>query len=396
MKAAGLSAQRCYDAPSETEAVLIDAQVNRYTDYANPISGHAMGAFQTPDGRRILITSEPSAPLAAKVNWDWLKGVIGDLLGTEQVYFFAWLKVARESLRKRDFRPGQCLCFIGKPDCGKSYLQWCITHILGGRSEDPLLWLRGGTTFNAELCEAEHWKIDDPGSVSRGDVRRDFGDAIKRAVINRDVSIHGKNAKGITLSVWRRLTISCNWENTTALPIIDESNGDKIMLFNCGQAKLHSDIGRNQSQFFKELPGLLRFLDNFEIPKNLISNRMGVVSHHNPEVLAELSSLAPELQLLELIDEVIFDGEASAVRYGSEKLKQELLKSNFRFAAEKLLYYSSACGVLLQRLAVKFPNRVSFNKSDGRTLWTLYPSTPLPVEKAKIKQSALDLNVPAR
>lgn len=366
------------DGFKETEKAFLVCQQERSVDFSAPLSGHAVGPFLTPDGRRVLVTSSPTLPQAKRGAWPAFRSVLNQLLGNQQDRFVGWLKASLVSLERRDFRPGQLLVFAGEPNCGKSFLQWCITQCFGGRSADPLLWLRGETKFNDELAIAEHWCIEDPGSATRADVRRNFGDAIKRAVINRDLMIHGKGKAGITLPIWRRLTLSVNGEaeNVSALPPLDDSMKDKIMLFKCGIAELSEDRLENAEMFKSELPAFLHYVKSFEVDKKLRCQRMGVQSWHHPELIDALTSLSPEQHLIELIDEVVFQNanQLTPPWIGSaERLKQDLLKSEFRFTVEKLLYYSSACGVFLARLENKMPHRVSSARHDGKTRWTINP-----------------------
>jgi len=356
------------------ERAFFVTQTERSVDYSAPLAGHDLGAFRTSDGRRILVTSCPRLVEAKRGKWDWTRERFEELLGDQFEHFIAWLKCAVESLERRDFKPGQILILAGKPNCGKSFLQWCITQCFGGRCADPLLWLRGGTTFNGSLSEAEHWAIEDPGSATRGNVRRDFGDAIKRAVINREVFVHPKGGKGITVQLWRRLTMSVNEEveNISALPPLDDSMKDKVMMFKCGVATLSEDALLNQKRFRDELPALLYFCKQFNIPKALRCPRMGIVSFHHHELVEALTVLSPEQHLIELIDEVIFANGSICPFVGSaERLKQELMRSEFRLTVEKLLYYSSACGVYLERLSKRNPERVSSSRLEGKTRWTV-------------------------
>lgn len=378
LKNSGLSHQNFVGNLTEIEKSFLTAQTDRAVDYAAPLAGHDVGSFLTPDGRRVLVTSKPRLIEPKRGKWDNTQRFFDQLLNGQRDYLEAWLRFALESLEAGDFRPGQIMCLAGEAGCGKSYLQWCITQLFGGRSEDPLLWLRGDTKFNAELAEAEHWRIDDPGNATRADMRRTFGDALKRACINREISIHGKGAKAITLPLWRRITMSVNKEveNITALPPLDESMKDKVMLLMCSHADLSDEPLKNQKWFLAELPAIAYAVRNAPVPKSLRCPRMGIQSYHHAELVEALTCLAPEQQLIEIIDEHVFANAnyLTPPFVGSaEKLKQELLQSPFRFTVEKLLYYSSACGVYLERLTKKHPARVSASRVEGKTRWKISP-----------------------
>lgn len=377
LRATGISKDNWIDGLRETERTFLVCQQERGVDYSAPLAGHLPGPLELPDGSRILITSSPRLPVAKRGQWKFIRNYLDELLDGQAEHFMGWLQCAVVSLERRDFRPGQMYAFAGKSNCGKSLLQWIVSQCFGGRQADPLLWLRGSTKFNEDLAMAEHWAIEDPGNSSRSDVRRDFGDAIKRAVINRTIQVHGKGKTGYTVPVWRRVTMSLNdeEENITALPIMDDSMKDKVCLAKCGVATLPDDPLLIQRRVLEELPAFLFAVRQLEIPKALRCSRMGIQSWHHPDIMAALTTMSVEQQMLNLIDEHVFANanKLTGPWIGSaEKLKTELINSPFGFTAQKLLSFSSACGVYLARLAKRFPERITCTAKNGKTVWTIH------------------------
>jgi len=145
--------------------------------------------------------------------------------------------------------------------------------------------------------------------------------------------IQGKGQNAVTLQTFRRLSLACNREaeHIQVFPPIDEDLRDKIMLLMCSKAEISSDRLRNQREFGEEFPNLAAYLKAHEIPKQLRDKRFGVRAYQNPEVMELLSGLAPEMQLLGIIDEVIFDDkyQGDFERMSAEQLKVRLLSSPY-------------------------------------------------------------------
>jgi hypothetical protein len=107
-------------------------------------------------------------------------------------------------------------------------------------------------------------------------------------------------------------------------------------------------------------------------------------------LLAELSELSAESRLLALVDQILFEGEGPFSTWTGKALQLEaqLRKSAFCFDVEKLLRYSSACGVYLARLAKSNPDRISRHAHDGRVLWNIKP----PSQSESANESANEQN----
>jgi hypothetical protein len=109
-----------------------------------------------------------------------------------------------------------------------------------------------------------------------------------------------------------------------------------------------------------------------EIPVQLRAGRFGVLIYRNPEVLERLDELSAELQLLELIDTCVsFKGKAWSGPASELQGCLEIVAPSNQI--RKLFYYSSACGVLLGKLADKMPHRVKSTKSKGRVYYSISP-----------------------
>jgi len=381
LRYAGLYGGKVEEGLNDMDKALYVAQVENAVDYAGPLAGHRCGVFQTSSGEKILVTSEPRCEcfeLSKDASeFPLLERFLTELFGKKQLPFvLGWLKYARQSLRHGDFRPGQLFVLAGPSDCGKSLFQALVTEFLGGRVGRPYRYMAGDTPFNRDLAAAEHLMIEDEHASTDIRTRRKFGAALKDFTVNREMSIHGKGKEALTLPTYKRVTLSVNNEpeNLMILPPLDGSVLDKIMLFKCSQADLSEDRKANWLRLTNDLPALASYLQQWSVPRSMRSTRFGVTAFHNPELLELLADIAPETRLLNLIDQVLFAKSVTFWRGTAEQLEKELRGSSFGFAVEKLLYFSSASGVYLSRLAQKHPERFEVRKVNGKTDWLIKES----------------------
>jgi hypothetical protein len=239
----------------------------------------------------------------------------------------------------------------------------------------PYRYMTGQTAFNSDLAGAEHLVIADEQASVDIRSRRAFGAAVKDLSVNLEMSLHAKGCEALTVQTFRRLSLSCNdeAENLMILPPLDDSILDKIMLFKCAPANVGADRKQIWKEFTGELSALAYALEKLRIPPALRCNRYGFTGYHNPELLEQVSGLSPETRLEQLIDEVLEfgDGKDNSWSGTAMELEKELRNSAFAFAVDKLLNFSSACGVYLQRLSLRAPDRVSQAKRRGKTVWTI-------------------------
>jgi hypothetical protein len=125
----------------------------------------------------------------------------------------------------------------------------------------------------------------------------------------------------------------------------------------------------------ESLPGFVAYLLKLRVPSDLADPRFGVKAWHDTGLLESLGELSPESRLVNLIDQVIFAEGADAVQWegSAELLEKALRQSSFAWAVEKLLSFSSACGVYLARLAARMPERFACSMVRGKKRWKLKP-----------------------
>jgi hypothetical protein len=371
------------------DRALTICRLERRVQYAGALAGHPVGIYRTRAGTLALVTTEARPVPARAGDCEVLETFLTQLLVNQAEYALYWLKVARQTMIDRSFRPGQMLTLAGPPSCGKSLFQDLITSFLGGRSARPYRYMLGLTQFNADLAAAEHLVIaDEPSSSMDIRARRSFGEALKDLAVNSEISIHakGKNAE-LPVPTFRRISMSVNSEpeNLAKLPPMDESILDKIVLLKCSPAQVDADRKKAWETLTSQLPALAWNLEKMRIPKPKLCPRFGFLAYQNPELFEVVSEISPETRLLNLINSVLFSqlpGESPShwrKRQEDEpefkgqaiELERRLRASSFSFAVEKLLSFPGACGTYLARLASKFPTRFSKARSRGENLWTI-------------------------
>jgi len=385
------------------------AMNHRMVDYAGSLAGHRIGMYRDGSGKGYLATDEAQgvyADMPKKVTEPlFFSSFIEELLPDGQAKLFChWLALGLNSMRKGDFRPGQLVVLCGPSTCGKSFLQQMITQILGGRSANPFRYMMEKTQFNGDLVGSEHWQIEDPASTTDLRTRREFGCKLKEATVNKDVPIHQKGKQQSSLvPIFRRVTLSVNDEpeNLSVVPPMDGSIKDKVFLFRCyvvskafepfvlsnegtellSGFKNTGEYNRQAawSAFMGELDTIRAWLLKvfLKVPETLREGadgrRYGLNSWHHPELMEILSSMAPEVRLLSLIDEVCFDKDKTPWIGRSTELERQLKKSDFGFEAEKVLRFIGSCGAYLAKLSKTHPKRVAKRMKDGNAIWTITP-----------------------
>ena len=218
--------------------------------------------------------------------------------------FHGWMQRSVRLIMEADPRnvhlPGQVLIFGGYPAAGKSVIQrYVITPLLGGEAADPTNWIEDRTDFNRDLVDVHHLCMEDPVLSTDPVNRLLFLEKIKQITTLEDVVIREQGkAAGLYPPIWR-LSISVNYdrEKLKVLPIISPDVEDKLIALEIKSKPLPSvpDEVSNQMEFrsaFRQqlaeaLPGYLWWLLNdFEIPAHMRSDRFGVVSHYDQNILA--------------------------------------------------------------------------------------------------------------
>lgn len=363
------------------ESKLLDIIQHHSVHYAGRIAGWPPGMAEIC-GEKVLVTRGPKIIEPKYGKFPHIKRFINELLGEQGRYFYAWMKAAYTALREGSpFAPGQLLVVAGPVGCGKSLMQMLVTEMLGGRMAKPYRYLSGQTPFNGDLIGAEHLCIED--EVAKTDIRsrRSFGDAMKAFIVNKQQSAHPKGREAFTTEPFWRLTMTLNDEpeSLMSLPPLDGDLADKVTLLAASEAskpypsKELPTMAAYWDALKSEIPAYLYAINKWEIPDDIREIRYGVKAFHNSDLLRKLNSLSPESKLWTLIAQSnLLDNTLSAWTGSSVDLEKELLERDKSGQVKDLLYYATACGQYLSRLAKSMPENVVKEELAGhRTIFHL-------------------------
>jgi hypothetical protein len=363
------------EAISATVCGIITAQ---NVDLVGPLAGYPTGVYGCGPNERILVTNTPKFIRPVPGNCATILKLLQEQFGETQLpYFLGWLKVAVSSVTTHRYVPGQAAVFAGVAGAGKTLIQTMIvTPLLGGRSARPYQYMCGQSTFNADLCQAEHLMISDEIGKTDLESRTEFGAKLKDICVNHEQKLHGKHKDGYTVRPYWRLTISLNNDEQymKILPPLDVSVEDKLMLF---KLEMPDCLPKEEEReafaaaIAAELPAFAFYLETFVIPTEIKSNRYGVIHYHHPELVDLMTQLEREGELLELID-MYFDGRPFE---GTATDLYSLLVSSGSVVnrrVESLVRSGTACGRLLAKLR-RPGTRVQSTASKGKTYWHIAP-----------------------
>lgn len=379
-------------------------QLDQNVAFAAPLAGYRTGVTEVC-GNRILVTNAAKLITPKEGKWPLIEKLLENLFKGEtydqRPHVFGWLKVAYEALKVEQRRPGQALVIAGERDCGKSLFQKLITEILGGRAAKPYRYMSGETPFNSELCGAEHLMIEDEIASTDFRRRRSFGARIKDFTVNEIQSYHAKRIAAMSVKPFWRISVTLNDEpeDLLILPPIDESLVDKIILMKAYRKPMPMPTGTmaEREAFWNaivaELPAFLWFLIQWEIPKELRSERFGIAHFHHPDLIKAIEAQTPENRLLELIDalywaecnedEKIHAKPPKEIHVTASELEQSLFDSRLGHDARQVLNWPNATGTYLGRLASKHPGRVQNARSMKARGWCIKPPPASPEKQTQ-------------
>lgn len=361
---------------TEVDRYIGNAVTSRNIYYAGPMAGYKAGPIEQ-HGNRILVTNSPQVIDPQPGEWPCFRKLLSELFNdtTHQQldYFHGWLLYARRCFQTSEFKPGQCLVMAGPPDCGKSFLQNRITLMLGGRAAKPYQYMAGDTTFNRELFGAEHLMIEDVISTTNIRDRRNFGSRIKEFTVNEVQVNHGKCRDGINVNpLWRvTLTVNDEPEDLMILPPMIDSVADKFILLKVSKGAFPEETDAFRITIDSELKHYLHWLHNeWAMPDDIKGRRYGIKSFQHPDLLGCINELAPEHELLMLIDEHCFCNGQTVWR-GSAAELQTWLSTACEKRVEHLLKWGQACATYLSRLSKQLPDRFLYHRTRHERTWEL-------------------------
>lgn len=384
------------------DRIIMKVQTDCVVDYAGPLAGHYAGA-KSLNGTRLLVTCSPSLPQPVAGDFPTLNKFLSELLGVgqdaygeRQVLVFAlWLARAWRAIATERSLLGQALILAGPSRCGKNLLQEVIiTTCLGSRAVKAGDYLLGRTEFSGYLFAGEHLMLSDEQADRDIRSRRAFGQRIKDTVANTLHSMHPKGKDPISMEARWRVSISVNDEAEhlqTLPPVADRDIRDKVHLLRCWPASIPVDEEEKHEWLARiraEVPAFLAHALALQVPPELMeasAARFGHREFHHPELLQRLNSFSPELHLLQLVDQLLFEPwtEPEPWTGNATDLRSKLIDAAadmpvVQREVSDLLRSAEQTGQYLARLLDHHPERVKeLPRTGNKRRWQIVP----PVEE---------------
>lgn len=361
--------------PSSNDCPTCKIRLHQSVDFVGEVAGHAAGLHEF-NGCKFLVPTGPTIIEAGPGNGQFVFDILISLLaGHGEIQydnFLAWLKRAREAVKRGRRTKLPVLVVAGAGGNGKTLLIKIVSLCLGGRMAKAYRFLTGETHFNKSVIGSELLHVDDDAASRDPKSRAILGQTIKSNQFANTVSVEPKGVDAIDLAPVHAVIIAVNDspQHLRVLPELDESMRDKIILLRTSRALIPKELVGEEDLILERimaaLPGFLRELEalNTEDQYNDLTGRLNC--HWNESLVEQLRSLAPEEELLELAySQLNFvsgltDGalawEGTAADLTSALTAAE---ARTRFAASRLFVWPGAAGTYLSRLSDDGTGRVA-------------------------------------
>src|ERR1051326_6052828 len=223
------------------------------------------------------------------VNFPWCARFLGMRFSDqERNIFLAWWKRFYGSALAGDLLKGQALFLVGTIKLGKTLL---AHHMIGasvGGAADASPHLTNGSEFNKELFEVALRCIDDGEVASNESAHRKFSEAVKRIVANPTMVYRAmyRDAQSVIYNGRLLVTLNDDSYSLQMIPDLEMSMEEKILVLKfLDSGYKFPPKWELEPMIASELPFLLRWLVDWEVPQDIVGdNRFGVVSYINEEL----------------------------------------------------------------------------------------------------------------
>lgn len=370
---AGFRAGKSEASLTEADNQLLTVRERDCVSFAGPIAGQRSGLL-VYNGKRMLVTAAPELPIAKKGSFPLWDEILSTQYGDKLPLLLEWHRQAYLRVLNGGGPLLPALAVAGATGVGKTLVGAALTRpLLGGRMANPVMYMRGESSFNADVCGSETLLLDDIPSRMQKDSLDSFQGVLKQMIAAPFDTLHAKGREALSVPVVRAVLICMNAEahNFRILPLDDTDLDDKLMLLHV----LKRPVCLPQSHEYekqlalgkalaKEIPHLLwHLLNDFKMPKALRWVR-GEPCFRAPELLAKAFENDAVSRVLWLFDKVkLLSTDAKTAHEWDEWLRGELgaLAGNILDNGKHPLNL----GHLLRSAANRFPGRVVKAEGEG-------------------------------
>lgn len=354
---------------SPAHSHLLTVRERDFVHYAGDVAGQRTGLL-CYNGRRVLVTSQARLPIASKGSFPCWDEILTTHYGDHLPYVLEWHRQAYLRLAKNGGPMLPALALSGAAGTGKTLTGNVLTrHLLGGRLANPVRYMTGQTSFNADVTASETLLLDDiPGRMHQ-DKLENFQGLLKTMIASPFTSLHPKGKDAFDVPAVQAIMLAINMEahNFRVLPLDDTDLDDKLMLIRVrARPALLPYDGEAQAalekKLVKEIPHLLwHLLNDFRMPAALRWQR-GQPCFRDPDLLGKAQENDGVARVLWLFDKVKRLPSIGKTAHEWD----EVLRSELGALAASILdngRHPLSMGHILKHAARRHPERVS--KEDG-------------------------------
>ncbi|MES2308830.1 MAG: primase-helicase family protein [Verrucomicrobiota bacterium] len=221
-------------------------------------------------------------------------------------FFLAWYRRFYKGALEMKPVNGQALILAGLASAGKTFLSQCVIAPSVGGFHDAGRFFLGEEQFTGSLLHAPVWCVDDQRISTSADKQLQYAAILKKIAADQNFEYNEKFKKSRMTSWLGRVVVTCNDdpESLRAIPQLDLSNSDKVMLLKFGDGTDPFEGIENSDEVVRrELPYFLRWLVNWQPPERVTSKnpRWGVQAYNHPGLHEEVNAVSVTARIEEII-----------------------------------------------------------------------------------------------
>jgi hypothetical protein len=306
---------------SELDRITRSVQEHRRIEAAVPFIHHPAGLLDYNGKRYLNIATATCLPPSGQSgawgeHFGWLAQFLDGLFTAEdrRLRFLAWWKHFYCNGLVQAPQLGQALFLVGPSNCGKTLLNCNILSKSVGGHMDASQYIVNGGDYSGSFLEKPVMTIDDGEASYSQSSRAKYASRLKKIIANPDLAYDQKYEKAGQVRWLGRVVITMNDDpdSLQMLPDLQQHLVDKLIIFKVKKPPFPFPSNKEVEAIInRELPHLLQWLVDWEVPRELIGeSRFGVESFCEHDIKTEALGSSPEECFLELVRGFFFEYQA--------------------------------------------------------------------------------------